>query len=328
MGSSVIEANVIMDIQLAREILGCLSGNRTLFHYYKDRYAVDLLERHLARYEDQGRSIPVAHLRSCSLGRLLARPPIQPVLAQWGGGFAHLEHLGQLWARTDIETYVLTLGIWGESEHYPWAQVSRPGANLVLQLNFNGRHDRALARSGFTEDLAFVYREHPVSAVRNTMAWARIDLDLDRDEALIEEIQTDWLRYARYIRRSAMAAQQRGDTELSAYGELVAVKPALAYLDVELQRHERIWSEAMLSAALGFVFDELGIGTLYYHSFETGRKMKRISCSYPPESLYTRLPRQFCFEAVDTAPEFIANDRRIRRVLKKVRNPIWFRLSA
>ena len=38
---------------------------------------------------------------------------------------------------------------------------------------------------------------HPVaSGGELTLAWSRIDLDLDRGEALVEEIQSDWVRDA------------------------------------------------------------------------------------------------------------------------------------
>lgn len=40
----------------------------------------------------------------------------------------------------------------------------------------------------------FNYCGHPVSRQRNTLAWARLDLDLNSATALIEEIQSDWIR--------------------------------------------------------------------------------------------------------------------------------------
>ena len=37
-----------MDRQTADEVVACLVGERTLYHYYRDRYSIGLL-RHLSR---------------------------------------------------------------------------------------------------------------------------------------------------------------------------------------------------------------------------------------------------------------------------------------
>ena len=43
----------------------------------------------------------------------------------------------------------------------------------------------------------FEWWSHPVRQDgRHTLAWARMDVDLDAGEALIEEIQSDWIREA------------------------------------------------------------------------------------------------------------------------------------
>ncbi len=57
------------------------------------------------------------------------------------------------------------------------------------------------------------------------------------------------------------------------------------YLQDALLPHVAIWKEAMLSAALWFIFKELGITTIYYHSYESGCVLKDIEHGRPPRSL-------------------------------------------
>ncbi len=47
------------------------------------------------------------------------------------------------------------------------------------------------------DDDSFKYTGHPIHKTRNSIAWARIDLDYLTGEVLIEEIQNDWLRQAK-----------------------------------------------------------------------------------------------------------------------------------
>ena len=73
--------------------------------------------------------------------------------------------------------------------------------NLVLQLNFNSSQIRALRRLTGGEQRTFNPLDHPVCRpghprYRETLAWARIDFDFETNEALIEEIQSDWVWFA------------------------------------------------------------------------------------------------------------------------------------
>ncbi len=60
-----------------------------------------------------------------------------------------------------------------------------------------------------------------------------------------------------------------------------------------------------MSAAIGFLVEEIGISQIWYHDSDTGVRMKRIEWSKPPRSLYTKLPRSFCFEKTSQVPEFL-----------------------
>ena len=71
-----------------------------------------------------------------------------------------------------------------------------------------------------------------------------------------------------------------------------------------------MWDEAMLAATLWFLRVELGIRWIFYHTFETGNWLKDMIRSKPPRSLYTDLPKQFCFQETYNPPAFIMRSRR------------------
>ena len=99
-----------MKTELAQEIIHCLPEDRTLFHYYKDYYAVYLLQREIMSAGiDQ-----VAQLKRCRYANLTAKPVIKSLLANRGSGEISAEDFETLWS-DDYETYVLTLGSWGQT---------------------------------------------------------------------------------------------------------------------------------------------------------------------------------------------------------------------
>jgi hypothetical protein len=312
-----------MKYELTREIIDCLPTDRTLFHYFKDYYAVYLIRRELERL-GSGR---IAQLKQSRFAGLIAKPVIKAILAAHGNGEIKAEDFEALWPE-DYETYVLTLGIWGDRRGYFASQTSRPGTNLVLQLNFCQRHDQAFRTCVANEPDLFNFQCHPISNRKTTLAWARIDLDLNTDEALIEEIQNDWLRDSTGLLEEYRAALSGNLRSFDFCGNRVSVDRVYRYFRDEIERHRAIWSEAMLNAALCFLLDEIGIGTVYYHSHDTGAAIKGIGSRKPPKSLYSSLPRQFCFERVGTPPEFLARDRYSRRRLGKIKNQAWFRMDA
>lgn len=312
-----------MDKELVEEIIGSLTGERTLYHYYKDRYAAYLLERRL-----QGESaVTLAELRRSKFGKLLNKPVVKALLKDCGDQQLKRDQLECLWNR-HFETYVLTLGTWGAGKRYQYYQTSRPGSNLVLQMNFNGGHDQIYKRNIVESTEVFTCYGHPVSQTKVTLAWARIDLDLVTGEALIEEIQNDWIRQVSFLLWQIELAEQSQQDAFEFYGRKVYVDRARHYLEEELHRHKIIWSEAMLNAAIQFLFEEIGLNDIYYHSFETGALLKHIEFERPPKSIYTKLPKQFCFDLVDEGPSFINKDKHARRRLKKIDNQQWYRLTA
>ena len=312
-----------MKTELAQEIIHCLPEDRTLFHYYKDYYAVYLLQREIMSAGiDQ-----VAQLKRCRYANLTAKPVIKSLLANRGSGEISAEDFETLWS-DDYETYVLTLGSWGQTKDDGYFQTSRPGTNIVLQLNFSRRHDQRYRRCFGDELDLFSFSSHPISPHKTTLAWARIDLDFNTDEALIEEIQNDWLRRFNDFMWDFRYAVKQGHLSFDYFGMNVYVDRAFEYYQYEIKPQQDIWSEAMLSATLKFLLDEIGIKTVYYHSDVTGAAMKRIHFGKPPRSLYSKLPNQFCFNRVTDAPAFLAKDKSARRRLRKIKNQQWFRMET
>ena len=232
----------------AREIIECLPRERTLFWYHRDRYAVYLLERLV------GRGMAIAEIKASPFARLLARPAVAEIVAKRGDGRLSADDLAWAWP-IDPLCYRLTLGIWGDDNGYSWRQTSRPGANLVLQLNFSTEHDEKYRRLVEVPDgvAVFAAANHPnARAGFHTLAWARIDLDLDSGEALIEEIQTDWLRLANHARGLLNEVADDPETRRAALdrwyrGRAIDPDNLRLYFETVLARHFPTWDEAMLS---------------------------------------------------------------------------------
>lgn len=313
-----------MDIKILQEVLQCLCGERTLFHYSRDYYAIDLIKRLLGAND----SIPVREVKNSSWAPLLNKPALRQVIAECGGGYLHRTQLDALedWCS---EPFVLTLGQWGNDAEWAWAQTSRPGGNLVLQLNLSRKWSRAferLVKQPANERLGY---NHPVSRSRDaTLAWARLDFDFDTDEVLVEEIQSDLIRWVQRLETAALRAKAGGRTEFRNYMGTFDTEQAIAFCEAFIGTFKRIWHEAMLTAAVKFSFDELGLSKLYYHSFETGAKMKNITCVKPPRSLYTDLPRMFCFTPTQAPPVFLQSEKKLKRKIKKLDGGRWYQLPA
>ena len=309
-----------MDIKLAKEIMACLPEGRTRFYYFKDRYALLLLR-------------PVCHagqsvraLRQGRLARLLNKGAVREVIRHSGNGVLTSEALANYWPE-NFHCYPVSLGLWGCERKSRYFQTSRTGYNLVLQVNFSNVHDQCYRRLNLEEDDdSFDLGGHPTSNSRNTMAWSRIDLDLASDTALIEEVQTDWLRYAKEAYDDAKKAQierGKGRKKTDWYYEFTPTQ-AIEYFENAVREHLPIWGEAMLSATLEFLLYEIGVRKIYFHSWETGRRVKHC---FPPRSVYSQLPEQFCFQAVHEGPKFLIEDRTSKRKMKKIEKQCWYLLD-
>ncbi len=318
-----------MKTEDAKEIIACLPKGRTVYPYHRDRYAVQLLEFVV---DDQ---VSISQLRDSGFGKLLARPAIKDVVADCGGGTLSRADLAKAWPQK-MEVYRLSLSRWGPERRKDWDrwcyQTSRPGQNLVLQLNFSNAHNQAYGKIVSNNVKSpFAFHGHPV--VRrdwHTLAWARLDIDLDTGEALIEELQSDWVRFSRSAAEHAHktltgAYGSEPDKEIVFAGRTLDAKAVCAYYNDVVAPHAKLWDEAMLSAAIWFLVNELGVGQIYLHDHETGCKLKNLVYSQPPRSLYTKLPQRFCFQKTGRGPDFLFEKpcRRLRKLMKANDLAFW-----
>lgn len=281
-------------------------GTRKVFRYFKDRYALMLLGYVI------GDGAHVSDLKRTPMRSLLEKPAVKEATARAAQGRLTRDLLGSVW-NPQMVNYVVTGGTWGIGDSlgsWRWHQLSRPGGNLVLHLNFSNEHEQQLRRFLRTdEESPFSRNCHPSSHARRTMAWARLDIDIQGGEALIEEIQNDWIRDALAYREPAerYLPLEDGAERFAASTSISTCSPRafLNYLDAAVEPHAAVWSEAMLMTAIEYLVEELGITRIFYHTFEGGNLLKGLVGCQPPRSLYTALPRRLCFEETDTWPQFL-----------------------
>lgn len=314
-----------MDHQEARELLDCLPEDRTLFSYCRDRYAVDLLRIASRRYRS------IRELKRSGFAGLLGKPGIASLLSECGSGHIDSELLDNYW-REPGNTFLLTAGLWdGRAGRH--AQTSRRGINLVLRLNFNLQHDRLFCQTMQPSyPCAFNGCGHPVlkcgerGYFRETLAWARLDIDLSTGEALVEEIQSDWVRAVGWL-SWYVGDCSSDETELPGDCFSTTVGQARAYL-AYTGPLIRDWSQAMLAAVVDFVDRELGLSKIWYHTWETGVLLKGIDRDWaPPTSLYSRLPKQFCFRETSEMPALLSSKSVRKRFNRHKVAPRFFTLE-
>ncbi len=287
-----------MEKQALKDVLDIMTGERTVFRYSRDGYALSLLQQYV------GDSMRVREIKNSPFAHLMEKPALKKVMSGLSGDRISAEQLELAKWQGDQEqlNFVLTLGSWGNQRNSSrkWLQMSRSGYQLVLQLNFANDHEQKFRQLIKTDDVAaFSYAAHPVltDGSYETLAWARIDLDFETDTVLIEEIQTDWVRQAKceWNRRYYQDADFEG------------------YLGDVLAPYAKVWDEAMLTAVVELVRHDLGISQVFYNTFETGNKIKGIEHCPPPKSLYSKLPRRFGFQETREIPMFLRGERHVKQ---------------
>ena len=310
-----------METNLLNEVLACLDDGRRLIHYYKDKYAFFLLDAALS----EKHQLNLSSIKKSHLTKLLQKPLVKQLTSRCGNGVITKQHLDEFYVN-DYESYVITLSEWGCKKDYSWAQTSRPGKNLVVQLNFTGQHDQFMNDLNVDGEL-FKYGCHPVHNTKSSLAWARIDLDFETGEVLIEEIQNDWLREVLYQLKISKRSIGKGKRHYRYCGQKYNAEQMLEYASNTLQRYSKVWSEAMLFATIDFIKQDLGMNKIFYHTVETAKVLKNLDYSFPPVSLYTDLPKKFCFRKVTEAPVFLSKEKKIKRRLKIINKAKWFYLE-
>lgn len=283
-----------MKTRQIEEIAAILPQERTKYLYFKDKYALDLLSWLLDEHA-------VAEVKASQFSGLLKKPVVREAMSYLGGSRLSGSDFENVWG-AEVIPYLLTIGSWGTDRHKDrgWYQTTGRDANLVLQLNFSNVHNAAYRTHVDDTYRPFEFSAHPVARWPfRTLAWARLDLCFELDEALIEEVQTDWIRYG--SRRYDYLNSLGGDLSLEN-------RKVLRYLKDVLLPYAALWQETILSAALWFIHRELGISKVYYHTHASGCALKRIDTQLPPRSLYEALPRKFCFKRVREIPQFLKAD--------------------
>ncbi len=308
-----------MEHKLLKEVLACFKEERMVFHYFKDKYCMFLLEQFI------GEGKTISELKQSHLSQLCTKPVIREWLSNIGNKYIDSIRLQELWS-TEMEHFSLSLDEWG-GDCPSWQQTCRKGYNLVLQLNFSKSHDRVFEKVADTEYDPFAYGMHPVhKGSRNTLAWSRIDISDDFSEALIEEVQTDWLREVDSTYKYLQKLDDVCDYER--YGIKPYKEQFKAYVE-SMYSYKKLWDEAILTASLEFLVKKIGVKNIFYYDFETGCKLKELDCGRPPKSLYTKLPRKFGFKKIYEAPSFIAEDYYVKRKVKKLKieQQSWFQMQ-
>lgn len=315
-----------MKEELANEIIECLPKERTLFRYFKDRYALLLLNYYI------GDEKKVSEIKKSKYSKLLNKDIVKSLLAECGGNILAREKLNDVYP-IDTEYFVLTLGKY-DGDDIEWSQTSRKGWNLVLQLNFSNKHDieyKKLVKPEYPKVLNFdghpVYEQKDDEYFRETLAWSRIDIDFVNNEVLIEEIQSDWVREAKDLLEDALWYKKNNHTKFGWWDIEGKIDDVIEYCQKVIMPYTKIWSEAMMMATIDFIKNELGVNNIFYHTDKSGFKIKGIKYDKPPRSLYTKLPSQFCFEKTSNEPEMLLTDSRYKRLKRKVKDTSWYELA-
>jgi hypothetical protein len=314
-----------MRMEEAKELAATLHRSRPSITYFPHRYAAWLLGRAV------GEGAPARVIKASPHGRFFENRLVRTVAARAGDGVltrAALE--GAEPSRAEV--YPIGVGTWGSDHDEPdgwrgWYQTTRAGANLVLLLYFSRRHDAAYRRLlDPVGRLPAVSDDHPhARAPRIALAWARIDVDLARGEALVEEVQSDWIRDFAELWSSVTRADServRDRCVQRYFGNPRARFAGLERYWLRVLAHHRAWwAEATLFAALWLLVDRLRVRRIYYHTHEGGRLRKQIGWSAPPRSLYTDLPERFGFALTREPPRLAGGPA------PSAADPPWYRLD-
>ncbi len=317
-----------MDKQHLDTVLGCLGPLSTPEGLIPFRYAQDDYARWLLAWAlEQPASL--RELKRTPAARLLDKPGPRACIAHRGDG--RLDAYDLLAGCGGVEPYWLSMSRYGDpDEDANEQQMLRKGYNLVLQVNFPRSHGQAYRRLMDPSGVRPLLNEdHPVRrAEPDTMSWVRIDLDLYRREALIEEIQSDWLRESFDLIELADRAQRGCRYRFDYCGLNLGVRATREYYRTHISPRRAIWSELTLTAALWLLWEKLAISRVWYFTYE-GSWLKGESCE-PPRSLYSKLPKRFAFARTREAPAFLldAGGELAKRLGPEAERPVsWFRLD-
>lgn len=306
------------------------------FSYFQDKYAIELLRYALKDYQLQN-GVNIAAIKKWKQGFLLDKKPLKNITASLKKNQLREADLVNFQPEEQLPFYI-TFDKWGTFKKHrkdTYYQTTRPGYSFVLQLNFSTHHDIPYYKlvnpernSGRNNPHPLRWICHPVCENNQlTLGWARLDFDLNTGELLIEEIQNDWLRDAKQVYQHICREQHKEQKNRIRHWVLHRINGTAEsfkkYYETILTPYLKIWDEALLSAAIQFSIEELGIQDIYYHTYKSGCLLK--DCQ-PPRSIYTKLPRRFGFQKTSIAPDFIEKDKYLKKVLR-TKQLEWWRLN-
>jgi hypothetical protein len=318
-----------MDMARAKELAASLRASRTTLTYFPHRYAAWLLGRAV------GEGAPKREVEASPHGRFLDNLLVRQVAARAGDGVLTRQALEQI-EPSGAEVYSLGATTWGASRPRDWFpyghQMTRPGANLVLLLCFSPRHDAVYRRLlDPAARLPAVESGHPhARPPRIALAWARLDVEVGTGEALIEEVQSDWIRELGAL--WSYTTRLRSDAARDRWVQRYFANPGTRfdafarYWQRVLANHRAWWPEATLFAALQVLRERFGVRRVYYHTYEGGKRRKKMFRN-PPRSLYTRLPQRFGFAETTEPPRLLATGPKAKRRHVEADGPPWYRLD-
>ncbi len=301
-----------MERESINEIISCLPSGETRFYYAPERSTCDLLRYHI------GHSMAISELKRSAFAKLLQRPVMKQIVAGCGDGRIHSQQLA--WTPEHSYLFLLSLDSYGEDEgqYVRFSQLIRRGHNLVLQINLSCEHDiyyQELIQCH--RQKPFAYLSHPVHQDYNSLAWTRLDIDLDTGEAFIEEIQSDFVRLVARVAKGYTKEKDGWLYRYSEYNECLGlyhnVKHYIEHVAAPYLQH---WQDVSMLATIWFLKEELGIHDIYMHNHQTVNKVKECEA---PRSLYHDLPKRFCFQQSKAVPTFLrqSTSPKTRKVINK-----------
>ncbi|MEL6536319.1 MAG: hypothetical protein AAFQ98_12965 [Bacteroidota bacterium] len=286
--------------------------------YFRDKYALDQLAR-LTRSQPQ----KVQTLKAGPGAGFLQKPTVKRFLATIPDGVVKPDPLKGFWP-AEVLPFNWTVGSWGTDDptDYLWHQTTRMGHNLVLQLNLDRSIiDEYYRITGDNNIQQFVECDHPYAKKEVTLAWARLDFDLDGKAVLIEEVQTDFVREVKY-----WAKRYASGKNYMKYLGYRFVSGQTDFWERVLMPYAQLWEEALLAITLDFIEYELGFRQVYMHTWESGCRLKNIDgFSRPPKSLYTQLPKKFGFQPTREHPDFLRDHKPLKRRKRQDEQTEWWR---
>lgn len=303
------------------EVVEVLGQEAKPYHFFPEKYAWDHLNR-----VTQGQPKKVNALRKEGYGWLLQKPEVKKRMAEFPDGIIDPAQGYSQYPKVSLHVNS-TLSKWGTERagYRKDFQLSRTGYHLVLQMNVARSLSLAYRKKVQYRDHLPNYFTHPVSKQWDTLAWARLDFDLEGQSVLIEEVQSDMVREMRWIERKSQNKRYSASSEERQLGNRMKL-----FLDHDFWAYEQYWQECLMALVIQFIDQELGFRSAFMHQWASGCAIKGIQLHMgPPKSLYSRLPKRMGFRKTDERPDCLYNlgskkDHVLEATLAK---SSWWKLS-